>query len=92
MGKWMRPRPVAPTNIFEGLVTHNITEPTYTVDEVGWSIALHAPARSRSAIPIGMGRPETPIASPPPPRGMRQWNGDGTYSMVMTVPKGNRSG
>ncbi len=92
MGRWHRPRPVAPTNIYEGLVTHNVTEPTYTVDEVGWSLAYHPAARSRSAIMDHDNRPETPIASPPPPRPMRQWNPDGTASAVYTVPKSYRSG
>jgi hypothetical protein len=87
---WIRPRTPAPTNIFEGMVTHNVTEPTYTVDECGWSLAYHPAARSRSALGLTNMKPETPIASPPPPRPMRQWNPDGTASAVYTVPKGYR--
>lgn len=90
---WLRPRQPAPNNIYEGLVSKNVTEPTYGVDLVGYSIANYAPARLiPGSIRSQDMTPETPIATPPPPRGMRQWNDDGTYSMVMTVPKPYRSG
>ena len=91
---WLRPRTSAPTNIYEGMVTRNVTQPTYGVDLVGYSLAHYAPARmvpaGRAGISTAM--PETPIATPPPVRGMRQWHDDGTASMVMTVPKPFRSG
>lgn len=91
---WLRPRQQAPNNIYEGLVTRNVTEPTYSVDQVGYSLAYYAPARmvpsGRAGISANM--PDTPIATPPPVRAMRQWNADGTWSAVMTVPKPYRNG
>lgn len=89
---WIRPRQAAPTNIYEGMVTHNITEPNYTVDEAGFTAAYHPLARARAALMDYNNRPDTPIAVPPPQKMERQWNGDGTYSMIMTVPKSYRSG
>lgn len=88
---WLRPRAVAPNNVVEGFVTKNVTDPTYGVDLVGYSIAMYAPAAMRpGTIRTQDMMPATPIASPPPQRAMRLYNGDGTYSSVMTVPQAFR--
>lgn len=59
--------PGVSTNIYEGLVTRNVTVPTYDVDKVGYALALHPAART---IP-GYGlQPSVGalVATPPPPK------------------------
>lgn len=45
---WLRPakRSVS-SNIYAGMVTRNVTEPTYVVDDTGRGIAVHPNARTQ---------------------------------------------
>lgn len=89
---WMRPRHPAPTNIYEGLVSKNVTEPTYTVEEAGWTMAYHPEARGRYPNPIAYNRPETPIVYFPPVRAETGWDENGNRVSVYAVPKPYKSG
>lgn len=54
------------TNIYEGMVTRNLVDRTYSVDEIGSSWATYTGARTVPG-PIGKGGSITSI--PPPRRG-----------------------
>lgn len=77
-------QPVQGSNIYEGLVTRNMTEPTYTTTVDGTGVAVHPQARmSAGGTPL---RSDTPTFSARQPKGMLLRTTEGP-TQVHTTPK-----
>ena len=83
-------QPVASSNIYDGMVTRNMTDHTYTTQVDGSGVALHAPARTGpSGLDLirGYGG-NTPTFNAAAPRGALMRTNEGPV-MVHTAVRGN---
>ena len=90
MTGWLRPKPKqgVSTNIYEGMMTRDVTNPTYTVDEQGWTHALFPAARMRSGYGIVRGDLSTLQGfNAPPPKGMLDRTANGNAGAFIHTSK-----
>ena len=88
-GVRVKPRPSAPSNIYEGMVTKNVHEGTYTVNNAGFAESLNPKARASNGGPIYANEPQAAIVQLPPVQGMASWDESGNRVSIVQ-PTGNQ--